>query len=71
MKFSKSQFYHNEIENCAMSGNIKKTWPLVNSLTGKNKKTSINEILIDSYNTISDPKIIAEFFNEYFVNIGP
>ena len=50
---------------------FKKTWSLINPLTGKNKKTSINEILIDSYNTISDPKIIAEFFNEYFVNIGP
>ena len=71
MKLSKSQFYHNEIENCTISGNIKKTWSLINSLTGKNKKTIINEILIDSYNTISDPKIIAEFFNEYFVNIGP
>ena len=71
MKLSKSQFYHKEIENCGISGNIKKTWSLIKSVTGKNKKTSINEILIDSYNTISDPKIIAEFFNEYFVNIGP
>ena len=72
MKLSKFQFYHNEIENCALSGNIKKNyWSLINSLTGKNEKTSINEILLDSYNTISDLKIIAEFFNEYFVNIGP
>ena len=71
MKLSKSQFYHSEIKNCAIPGNIKKTWSLINSLTGKNKKPSINEILIDSYNTSSDPKIIAEFFNEYSVNIGP
>ena len=71
MKLSISQFFYSEIKNCAISGNIKKTWSLINSLTGKNKKTSINEILIDSYNTISDPKVIAEFFNEYFVNIGP
>ena len=71
MNLSKSQFYHSEIENCAISGNIKKTWSLINSLAGKNKKPSINEILIDSYNTISDPKITAEFFSEYFVNIGP
>ena len=40
-------------------------------LVDKNKKPNINEILIDSYNAISDPKIIAEFFNEYFVSIGP
>ena len=44
---------------------------LINSFTGKNKETSINEILIGRYNTISDPKIIGEFFNEDFVNIGP
>ena len=37
----------------------------------KNNTTSINEILVDNYNTVPDAKIIAEFFNEYFVNIGP
>ena len=71
MKLSKSQFYHSEIQTCAISGNIKKTWSVINSLTGKSKKTtSINEILVDNDNTTSDPKMIAESFNEYFVNIG-
>jgi hypothetical protein len=37
---------------------------------GKNKKSNINEIIVNN-NTISDPKVIAESFNDYFVNIGP
>ncbi len=65
MKLSKSQFYHSEIQHCTRSGNLKKTWSLINSLTGKNKKsTGINEILVNN-KTISDSKIIAESFNEY------
>ena len=68
MKLSKSQFYHSEIQHCTRSGNLKKTWSLINYLTGKNKKsTRINEILVNN-KTISDSKIIAEYFNEYFVN---
>jgi hypothetical protein len=31
---------------------------------------NINEIIVNN-NTISDPKVIAESFNDYFVNIGP
>ena len=46
-------------------------WSLINSLTGKNKKsTSITEITVDN-NNITDSKLSAESFSEYFVNIGP
>jgi hypothetical protein len=51
MKLSKSQFYHSEIQHCTRSGNLKKTWSLINSLTGKNKKsTRIIEILVNDGN---------------------
>ena len=42
-----------------------------NSLTGKNNKsTSITEISVND-NNITNSKLIAETFNEYFVSIGP
>ena len=71
MRKSKTDFYHKEIGNCAKLKDLKKTWSLINSLTGKNNKsTSITEILVNN-NSVSDSKLIAESFNEYFVNIGP
>ncbi|CAB4026426.1 Hypothetical predicted protein, partial [Paramuricea clavata] len=57
--------------DCAKLKDFKKIWSLINSLTGKNKKSiSITEITVDN-NNIPDSKLIAESFNEYFVNIGP
>ncbi len=71
MRKSKTDFYHKEIGNCAKLKDLKKTWSLINSLTGKNNKsTSITEILVNN-NSVSDSKLIAESFNEYFVNISP
>ena len=71
LRESKAKFYHKEIGDCAKLKDFKKIWSLINSLTGKNKKsTSITEITVDN-NNISDRKLIAESFNEYFVNIGP
>ena len=71
MKLAKSHFYQCEFQNCCRSSDLKKTWALINSLSGKkNKSSDINEILVNN-NTISDPTAIAESFNDYFVNIGP
>ena len=69
MKLAKSHFYQCEFQNCSRSSDLKKTWSLINSLIGKNTKSNINEIIVNN-NTISDPKVIAESFNDYFVNIG-
>ena len=71
IKLAKSHFYQCEFQNCCRSSDLKKTWALINSLSGKkNKSSHINEIVVNN-NTISDPTAIAEFFNDYFVNIGP
>ena len=68
---SKIDFYHKEIGDCAKSKDLKKIWSLINSLTGKNNKsTTITDILVNDKSTV-DSKSIAETFNEYFVNIGP
>ena len=52
------------------SGNMKKTWGVINELSkGNNKISSIDEIYVDgiSYRENSE---IAALFNEYFVNIA-
>ena len=68
---SKIDFYHKEIGDCAKSKDFEKIWSLINSLTGKNNKSTTNtEILVNDNSTV-DSKSIAETFNEYFVNIGP
>ena len=54
MRKSKTDFYHKEIGNCAKLKDLKKTWSLINSLTGKNNKsTSITEILVNN-NSVSE-----------------
>ena len=43
---------------------------LINSLTGRNNKTNnITEISVNNP-SINDTKLIAEAFNEYFINVG-
>ncbi len=71
MRKTKADFYHREIEECAKLSDLKNTWSLINSLTGKNNKSNtITEISVNN-RSISNSKLIAEAFNEYFVNIGP
>ena len=52
MKLAKSHFYQYEFQNCSGSSDLKKTWSLINYLTGKNNKSNINEIIVNN-NTIS------------------
>ena len=70
LRSSKDNFFHNGFEDCAKKRNIKKSWSLINSLTGKKSKFSnITEISTNDRNIV-DPAQIAECFNDYFVNIG-
>ena len=49
---------------------IRKTWCLLNETLNRNvKKQPIHEFLVDNIMT-TDPVIIANKFNEYFINIG-
>ena len=49
----------------------KKLWDIINAQTGKGGKDSGPEALNVAGELISDPKIIANEFNNYFSNIGP
>ena len=54
MRKSKIDFYHKEIGDCAKLKDFKKIWSLINTLTGKNNKsTTITEILVND-NSIAD-----------------
>ena len=52
--------------------NIKETWRILNTITGRGKKKSYFPNSFESNNkVIDDPMEIASEFNTFFVNIGP
>ena len=65
---AKIKFFNDKLQQC--SSDVGKTWNVINSILNRNKdKNSNNEFLIDD-ELIDNPKIIAERFNDYFVDIG-
>lgn len=71
MRKTKSKFYCKKIEDCAKTVDLKKSWSLINSLLGKNSRSTVVSELTVNDTVISDSKLIAESFNDYFINIGP
>ena len=71
MQKSKSKYFHNEITHCSKTNDpMHKAWTLINSLLGKNDKSNnLSELLVDN-TPVSDPKSIADVFNNYFSSIG-
>lgn len=65
---TKSNYFQKQINK---STNIQKTvWKLINSEVGvKERETLSNITLIDGTQTVSEPKLIANIFNDHFVNI--
>ena len=67
IKLAKSKFYCNKIlEN---KGDKKKTWEVINSLRGKQKREIKPQFIIDN-EKILNRRIIANEFNKYFVSIA-
>ena len=62
IKAAKNQYCKQKFNEC--NGNIKKTWELVNSLTGKNKSNKTKVFKINGEFT-EDDEIIANTFNDY------
>ena len=50
--------------------NIKKTWNILNEVLERTKRETTSEFFIIDQEKISDPKLIANNFNTFFVNIG-
>ena len=52
--------------------NLKKSWQLIKEVINKKKKQSVNPTHFTiNGNTIDDPSLISDHFNQYFTNIGP
>ena len=68
LKNAKKEYYSTRIAD--EGTNPKKAWKTVNDLLGrKNKQTVVNELKLAD-NGLTNPKDIAEVFNDYFANIG-
>ena len=68
--FAKRDYYQRMFNT--FSNDMKKTWQTINDTLNRSKKSRKFPQLFKLSNgtTISDPKIIAEAFNDYFINIG-
>ena len=60
------QHYQEKIHN--NSGDIKKTWKIINEVINKSKKA--NKILKNENNEIIDQADIPNQFNKYFIELG-
>jgi len=69
LRACKKAFFETQL--CEHQSNMKKTWELINLATKKCKKNKdeISCINIDG-RTVTDPALIAEKFNKFFVNIA-
>ena len=64
----KRQYMATKFEQC--KSNIKKTWNILNEVLGRTKRDTTSDFFIIDQEKISDPKLIANHFNTFFVNIG-
>ena len=69
IKNAKKSYYLKSFTAC--DGNSRKTWEIINEVTGrKSEKAIINELEFED-KKLTDPTEIAEDFNKFFAEIGP
>jgi hypothetical protein len=67
IKLAKSRYYCKKFEE--KSGDLKKTWEIINELRGKSRRQVKPQFLIDNVK-VTNRRIIANEFNKYFVSIA-
>ena len=60
----KRQYMATRFEQC--KSNIKKTWNILNVVLGRAKRDTTSESFIIDQQEISDPKLLANHFNNFF-----
>ena len=66
---SKKNYYANKLN--LYKGNLKKTWSIINDITGRTKRTEALPNCINVNNELfRNSKNICKEFNKYFVNVG-
>ena len=71
MRSAKSKFFHDKIGESSELNDSRKTWTLIDSLSGRNNKLKNVSTLSVNENKISDSKSIAKAFNHHFMHIAP
>ena len=66
-KDAKAKFHTGKFNQ--KSGNMKKTWEIINSLRGKGKRQIKPKFIIDNEKIINQ-RVIANEFNKYFVSLS-
>jgi len=67
---SKRNYYYTKFEN--VKNNIRQTWKAINHVIGRGQQTRLTDQYKRKSGTIiTDPTIIANEFNDFFVNVGP
>ena len=66
---SKRDYMHKRFEQ--IKGNMKKTWNMINTIIGRNKKDNNQTVFKKGTDLVSNPTDIANEFNKFFVDIGP
>ena len=67
---SKKEYYSKKFES--VKNKLRKTWKTINCIIGRNKRSNPQTKFTNSQgSTISDPQMISDEFNDFFVNIGP
>ena len=69
LRNAKRDYYSTKIADD--KSNPKQAWKTINSLLGRQNKPSIVNELKLGENSLTNPRDIAEGFNDYFSNIGP
>lgn len=70
IKRVKSDYYQNEITKA--DGNYKKVWNIINDVTGKRKRSAIENVLLNNGKNVmvGENEEKADIFNRYFVELG-
>ena len=71
IKKSSKKHYQNKLEKC--KNNLKTTWKAMKEIIGKSKvfRQNLPNNLKINKKSITDKKIIADKFNQFFINLGP
>ena len=74
IRFAKQNYYEDifETSKSCMKKTLKKTWQHINSILNRRKVSmTITGCFCIDGSVVSDPKINAEAFNIFFINVGP
>ena len=69
LKQEEKLYYQSQI--LANKNNLKKVWTIIKHVINKRRNAKTSDKFIQNNKIITDPKEIANGFNDYFVNIGP